>query len=327
MKLLIVLMTCAVLFEPAQAAPSLVEEGRSVYNYRCYFCHGYSGDGQTLAATYLNPKPSNFKVATPERLSPAAVQKVLEEGRAGTAMKSFSNILSEHEMLAVATFVVDEFVNRKADNTRYHTAENGWPNHERYSAAFPFAKGEIALSRPWESLNELESAGKRLYLSSCVSCHDRGTPTHDEIAWDARPLSFPRNNFSLADPRPIDAMTSASPYALHDIAPKVSGLSERERAGEHLFQVNCAFCHGADGSGQNWIGQFMEPHPRNLRNPEFMKSATRATLTNAIREGLPNTSMPAWKSVLSDQEIQSILDYIDRAFHPLADSTSPNLGE
>lgn len=311
------------LLTPASAASPLIEEGRAVYNFRCYFCHGYSGNGQTLAATYLNPKPTNFQQAEPATFTTARVMATIQEGKAGTAMKPFKGIISTREMQAVAEFVVDEFVRRKAENTRYHTVENGWPEHERYKDAFPFAKGEIPLSRPWENLSEQESQGKRLYLSSCVSCHDRGAATEDDIAWDSRPLSYPRNNFSLAAPAPkIDAMTSASPYALHDIPPKIAGMTNRERRGEKLFQINCAFCHGADGSGQNWIGKFMEPHPRNLRDPAFMRGASRTTLSHAIREGLPNTSMPAWKSVLKEAEIQSIITYINRAFHPVKEDTA-----
>ena len=32
------------------------ERGRAIYNFRCYFCHGYSGDARTLAATYLQSR-------------------------------------------------------------------------------------------------------------------------------------------------------------------------------------------------------------------------------------------------------------------------------
>ncbi|MBI2276378.1 MAG: c-type cytochrome [Dechloromonas sp.] len=319
MKPLFYLLAALALLPATASASPQVEEGRAVYNFRCYFCHGYSGDGKTLAATYLTPRPTDFKRADPAYLNSERVREVLARGKPGTAMKPFTGILSQQEIQAVAEFVVDEFVRRKADNTAYHTVENGWPEHERYRAAFPFAKGEIPLSRPWENLTPEESAGKRLYLSSCVSCHDRGAPTDDEITWDSRALSFPRNNFSLANPPKIDTMASASPYALHDIPPKVAGMNPLERRGERLFQQNCAFCHGADGTGQNWIGKFMEPHPRNLRDPAFMTAATRQSISHAIREGLPNTSMPAWKSVLRERDVQSIVAYINRAFHPLKD--------
>ncbi|MBS1157703.1 MAG: cytochrome c class [Proteobacteria bacterium] len=312
-------MASALLAAGAAATPDELEAGRAIYNFRCYFCHGYSGDGKTLAASYLAPRPTDFTTADPARLSSEKIVATLHRGRAGTAMQSFAGLISEAEMRAVAAFVIDEFIQRKALNTHYHTAANGWPEHQRYRAAFPFAKGEIPLSRPWESLSPEESAGKRLYLASCVTCHDRGAPTADEITWDSRALSFPRNNFSLANAPKPDAIASASPYAKHDIAPRIAAMNPLERRGERLFQHNCAFCHGADGSGQNWIGKFMEPHPRDLRDIGFMSRASRQSIRQAIREGLPNTSMPAWKSVLSERDIQSLLAYISRAFYPLAD--------
>lgn len=293
------------------------EDGRRIYNYRCYFCHGYSGDARTLAATYLTPPPADFTKADPQRLGVAEVVAVLEAGRPGTAMKPFAGVLNRREMELVASFVVKEFVERKAVNTRYHTAENGWPDHDRYAIAFPFAKGEIPVSRAWESLTPAQAAGKRLYLSSCVSCHDRGAADADGVDWDSRPLSYPRNAYSHRDP-PIDAMTSASPYAKHDVPKKIRNLTREEKRGERLFLANCAFCHGADGTGKNWIGAFMEPHPRNLTDPGVMAGMTRRRLLAAIRDGLPNTSMPAWKSVLSEAEIRAVAAYVNRAFHPLA---------
>lgn len=301
----------------ADPAARLHEDGRKLYNYRCYFCHGYSGNARTLAATYLAPPPTDFTRADPGRLTPAAIVAVLEAGRPGTAMKSFKGILGKNEMLLLANFVSREFVERKAPNTRYHIAENGWENHERYRIAYPFATGEIPLSRSWESLTPDQAAGKRLYLSACVSCHDRGAPDDDAVDWDARPLSYPRNNY-LAESPPIDAMASASPYAKHDVPKKIRGLSRQEKRGERLFLGNCAFCHGADGTGKNWIGSFLEPHPRNLTDAAVMTGMSRSRLIAAIREGIPGTSMPAWKSVLDDAEIRAVAAYVHRAFHPLS---------
>jgi cytochrome c oxidase cbb3-type subunit III len=309
----------------ASATGDLLDQGRAVYNFRCYFCHGYSGDAKTLAATYLAPPPANFQTLDAKYLTEQRVIETLNLGRPGTAMKSFKGIIGDGEMAAVAFFVVDEFVRRKAKNTRYHTTENGWADHDRYRLAYPFAKGEIPISRPWEELSDDQAAGKRLYLSSCVTCHDRGAPMEDDTAWDARPLSFPRNNFSLAaKPEKLDATTSASPYALHEIKPKINHPTRLERRGEQLFQNNCAFCHGADGTGKNWIGQFLEPHPRNLQDPLFMSASSRQSIAQAIREGLPGTSMPAWKQVLSKSDIDALLAYISRAFHPLTDQPSAN---
>lgn len=304
-----------------------IEAGRKIYNFRCYFCHGYSGNAKTVAAGFVDPPPTDFTAADAGRVTPEYIVGILQRGKPGTAMKSFSGILSKPEMEQVAYFVADEFVRKKAPNTRYHTRENGWPNHERYRAAFPFATGEIPSDRPWESLSKEQAAGKRLFISSCISCHNSAGTDRGGIAWEKRPLSYPRNHYSPTDPqtlqamnaRSLDAMTSASPYVLHDIPPSVANLSAQESLGKALFEHNCAFCHAADGTGKNWIGSFLEPHPRNLRDPDFMSHMTRARLTSAIREGLPNTSMPAWKSVLGKDQIAAIVAYISKAFHPLPD--------
>lgn len=309
---------------PTASAPAAqLEAGRKIYNFRCYFCHGYSGNAQTVAANFLTPPPVDFTRAKAGRLSPESIVSVLKTGKPGTAMQSFRTVLTDPEMGQVAAFVMDEFVHKKAPNTHYHTAENGWPDHQRYQAAFPFATGEIPVSRPWKELNEEQARGKRLFLSSCVTCHDRGHAAGNSAAWEATPLSYPRNDYSNAAPASapskVDAMASASPYLLHEIPPKVAGMTPLERKGEKLFQGNCAFCHGADGTGKNWVGSFLEPHPRNLRDPAFMDTMTRARLSATIREGLPGTSMPAWKSVLGEKEIAAIVAYVAKAFYPLPD--------
>lgn len=301
---------------PAADGATPHEAGRAVYNYRCYFCHGYSGDARTLAATYLDPRPRDFTRST---LSVQAIAAAVRDGRNGTAMKSFRGILREAEIEAVAAFVAREFVRDRAVNTAYHTEANGWPGHERHAAAFPFARGEIALDAPIESLSAGEQAGRRLFLATCISCHDRARVSDEGPAWSARPLSYPRMGFVPGQPNepPVDAVSSASVYARHEVPPSTAGLGPRERRGAALFQANCAFCHGADGSGRNWIGAFLEPHPRNLRDPAFMAGMTRERLSRAIAGGLPDTSMPAWRDVLKPAEIDAIVDYVARAFHPL----------
>jgi cytochrome c oxidase cbb3-type subunit 3 len=236
---------------PAAGPAARLEQGRAIYNYRCYFCHGYSGDARTLATTYLDPPPADFTRLAPGALTRDSVVTTLLHGRNGTAMRPFAGILTDTEMALVAEFIIDEFVARKAPNTRYHTVENGWPNHQRYRAAFPFSTGEIPLTRSWAELSVEEAYGKRLFLSSCISCHDRGRGEAEAIVWDARPLSYPRNHYDHANPPRPDAVTGASPYLLHERPLAVAGLTPRESRGENLYLENCAFCHAADGTGRN----------------------------------------------------------------------------
>jgi cytochrome c oxidase cbb3-type subunit III len=308
-------LLCLLLGYDAFSRPTVVsqhERGREVYNYRCYFCHGYSGDAKTLAATYLTPPPRNFTRST---LQPGQIEQVLRQGRAGTAMKSFVGVISKDEISAVAAFVAREFVQDKAPNTTYHTAANGWPGHQRHAGAFPFARGEIPLDTPLQQLDEPQRAGRQLFVTACISCHDRARVLDEGPVWSARPVSYPRMGFVPGQPNlpPVDAVSSASVYAKHEVVPQLPGLTPHQQRGQALFQANCSFCHGGDGTGKNWIGQFMEPKARDLTQ-YTPQSMPLPLLKQRIREGLPGTSMPAWQHVLKPAEVDAVAAYVTRAF-------------
>ena len=292
------------------------ELGRKIYNFRCYYCHGYSGDARTLSSRFLTPPPRDFTRLQANTPSRESMITSVRDGHPDTAMAGFKNILNTREIALVVDFVRNEFILHKNENTRYHTAENGWPNHERYRAAFAFATGKIALDERPETLSAEQIKGRQLFLDTCITCHDRAN-VHDEgPVWEASAVSFPRNNTSFSYPQ-VDDISEASVYARHEIAPVLTSPNEMEKRGEQLFQDNCAFCHGADGTGKNWIGSFLEPRPRDLTDPKIMKGMTLQRLRRAIEDGLIDTSMPAWKDVLKKREIDALIAYIHTAFHPL----------
>ena len=296
------------------------ERGRAVYNFRCYFCHGYSGDAATLASTFLSPRPRDFTSST---LTQGQIANAVQHGRPGTAMKSFGGILDDDDIQAVAAFVQREFVRERARNTAYHTPENGWPEHQRHAAAFPFARGQIALDVDLETLSAEQRAARQLFLTACITCHDRAKVLDEGPAWSSRPVSYPRMGFVPGQPNtpPVDAVSSASVYAKHEVVPHIAGLTALQQRGEKLFQANCSFCHGGDGTGKNWIGQFMEPKARDLTQ-YTASTMPAALLRQRIHEGLPGTSMPAWGSVFSATEIEAVTAYVARAFFKSAATTA-----
>ncbi|HEB56525.1 MAG TPA: c-type cytochrome [Gammaproteobacteria bacterium] len=292
------------------------EQGRKIYNFRCYYCHGYSGDARTLSSHLLIPPPRDFTHLQPQSPNRKSMIASVRDGHPGTAMASYADILNKRQIALVVDFVRNEFILHKKENTRYHTAANGWPNHERYRAAFPFARGEIALDQNPETLSVEQIKGRQLFLDTCITCHDRAK-IHDEgPEWEASAVSFPRNNTSFLYPQ-VDNISEASVYARHEVAPVVTSLNKKEKKGAKLFQDNCAFCHGADGTGKNWIGSFLEPRPRDLTDPEIMQAMSLQRLRRAIEDGLTDTTMPAWKDVLKKNEIDELIAYINAVFYPL----------
>ena len=111
------------------------ELGRRIYNFRCYFCHGYSGNAKTLASSFLSPAPRDFTSTSPTQLSKNAMIDAVTNGRSDTAMMPFKTILKENEIAAVVEFIRQEFMISKKLNTAYHTPENGWFDLDRYVPA------------------------------------------------------------------------------------------------------------------------------------------------------------------------------------------------
>jgi len=295
----------------AQDGDATLSLGKAVYNYYCYQCHSYAGDGRTLASTYLDPKPRDFSRTSPQDLSVERMRKAVRHGRPGTAMAGFDKVLKPEEIEAVIRFVRREFMASGPSNGRYHVPANGWPDHQRYAAAFPFASGEIPLDTLWEKLDPEQRKGRQLYMAACITCHDRARVNDAGPAWEPRAVSFPRRHYSHKTP---DALSGASPYRLHERSPFLERLSEQEHRGQALYLQNCAFCHAPDGTGRNWIGSFLEPHPRDLTDPAIAQAMSRGQLKAVIREGLPGTSMPAWKHLLGEPELSDLIAYVKRAF-------------
>jgi cytochrome c oxidase cbb3-type subunit 3 len=311
-NLRIVMIAAAALIAPYTALAGA--DGEAIYRFYCYQCHGYAGDAQTLARASLSPPPRDFTSVSADEFPIERIVETVLEGREGTGMVSFASVLGEDDARAVAEYVRQSFMSANRIEARYHSPENGWTDHERYAAAFPFIEGSIPLSTPWESLTEEQQRGRRLYESACVSCHDQpNTGQGGEPEWELRAVSYPREHFSHREPN-ADLISGASPYAQHDIPPDPAGLSDRAVAGMPLYQENCAFCHAADGTGRNWIGSFLEPRPRDFTDPEFRLVQDTLAMQQRILHGVPGTSMPAWKDVLAPREIAAIIAYVQESF-------------
>jgi cytochrome c oxidase cbb3-type subunit 3 len=282
----------------------------------CYFCHGYSGDARTVASGYLNPPPRDFTTTDPALLSRERMLAVVRQGKPGTAMMGFAAKLSDSEIAAVIGFIRTRFMLGQQYNTRYHIEANGWQDFARYAPAFAFVSGELAIDDA--SLSESQQQGLRLFLATCLTCHEGRSNDQPALQFDARAVSFPREGYSHRGDA-VDAISAATPYARHDEAPRVEDLTMQERQGEALFQANCAFCHAADGSGRNWIGSFLEAHPRNLTDAGAMGNMTAGRLRGVIQNGLEGTTMPAWRSVLPPEQIDAVVAYVMRVFVRAAD--------
>jgi cytochrome c oxidase cbb3-type subunit 3 len=325
------------------AEESQLEQGKSLYEFYCYQCHAYSGNANTVAATYLNPKPRDFTRANSSRLTREQMLRAVQHGKPGTAMTSFARVLSSEDMAAVVDYVRSNLMGSQRPELAYHTLANGWENHQRYESAFVFALGTVPIDTAWEDLSPKQRIGRQLFLSACITCHESRRVNNEPLKFEPRAVSYPRSTDTCIDchaarPRELlpfsaarpNALTDnkgaespprnlgASPYLKHGRPKLEKNLSESELRGKELFLANCAFCHAADGSSKNWIGSFLEPRPRELRAGQISDTKSSSYLRAVIRDGIPGTSMPGWKNVLTEKETNDLVEFLSiDANHPV----------
>ena len=244
----------------------------------------------------LDPRPRDFTAATD--LDRTAILRALTNGRAGTAMEQFTTLISPQEIEDVTSFVLETFIACREHNTSYHTAENGWPDHrERYGPAFPFVLGEIALDAPDEALDATGRAGKDLFRSSCISCHDGRLAHPAPLAISPAASSTASSNQASDDAEPHHGDYDTP--TIHDVAPEIPGLTEAELRGKRLYMEACADCHAADGSGMNWVGRFLEPSPPDFTVPDFAARFDPARFAATTLEAPEGTTMPSFGAIFS----------------------------
>lgn len=117
------------------------------------------------------------------------------------------------------------------------------------------------------------------------------------------PTANSEGGLSLARPTP--------PASFLDLkSPKVSAADIKR--GQQLYNINCMTCHGEKGMGDGPAASALDPKPEPL-------AVNESTLSDAymywrISDGGQSadfkSAMPAWKSILSDEQIWQIIGYL-----------------
>jgi len=87
--------------------------------------------------------------------------------------------------------------------------------------------------------------------------------------------------------------------------------------GKPVYEKLCAGCHGIKGRGDGPAADRLRPRPRNFARGQYKFTYTKfgklpqdKTLFRWISEGLPGSSMPPWKDVLSEEKRWNLVAYI-----------------
>lgn len=128
---------------------------------------------------------------------------------------------------------------------------------------------------------------------------------------------LPENGIRLAGRAITTPGAEPQPVAL-----KSAGAGEPApiRGGYAIYREQCLHCHGVSGDGNGPTAPFLWPVPRDYRPGVFKFTSTngsdrgskptRDDLRRTMRQGIPGTSMPAFESILSADEIEQVIDYV-----------------
>jgi mono/diheme cytochrome c family protein len=110
-------------------------------------------------------------------------------------------------------------------------------------------------------------------------------------------------------------------------APKVEAAAQGDRAaGEKIYKINCASCHGISGNADGVAAGRFNPPPVNHRNAEVMNARDDAGLFRVIKEGAKaagrDSAMPAFGSGLNELDIWDLIAYM-RTLHVRIDAFIP----
>lgn len=114
-------------------------------------------------------------------------------------------------------------------------------------------------------------------------------------------------------------VTPAAAAAVHagviDMSlPFAGGLRGDADRGGVFYRKNCYVCHGLDGDGKGPRASFIRPPPRDFLSQLARGTLNRPNLFEAISSGRRGTVMAAWKTVLSEQEVADVAEFVFQHF-------------
>jgi mono/diheme cytochrome c family protein len=127
-------------------------------------------------------------------------------------------------------------------------------------------------------------------------------------------VDYVRDHFMAAAPATPQQPGAASAPAPSDGFPRAQAGRGDAARGAVLYAANCATCHGHGGRGDGPRAYFIFPRPRDFTTEAARATLDRPRLEEAIRHGVRGREMPAWRTVLDDQQIADVAEYVFRVF-------------
>ncbi len=112
---------------------------------------------------------------------------------------------------------------------------------------------------------------------------------------------------------------------------RAEAIAEASAPGKAIYTSQCSGCHGEAGDGQGMLTLSWLPRPRNFVRGSFRYRSTPsgspptdADLFRTVSKGLAGSGMPAFESILSEQERRDVVAYIKQFSPRFAPGSEPS---
>jgi mono/diheme cytochrome c family protein len=288
-----------------------LQQGRQLYMEHCMHCHGVSGDGHGPTASYLNPRPRDYRLGTFKFTSTQQVNKasrddlkrIVRKGIPGTYMPSFL-LLKDDELKAIIEYV------------RWLAIRGEF---EKILVDGLTIQGEFTKERVKEREDESEDIEQAFkdYLDEEFIDGDFGINTAVDVL---------EENWKLAE----ESGSIVRPTLKRTLPDVDANSVARGRALFLSGDTKCVSCHGTTGRGDgpNTTGyqkyadgtEYPEPgvfddwgnkiKPRDLTKGIYRGGRRPLDLYRRIYAGIKGTPMPAFGKSLTEEQIWDIVNYV-----------------
>jgi mono/diheme cytochrome c family protein len=295
------------------AGAEVYELGRTLFLEKaCWGCHTIAGISTSSQAPELTDAGGKFSY---DYLVESIVEPTANDPY--SKMPKFDWVDDEETVHALATYMKGQQKNRL---------------RSEQSTPIGYTKPESDVARIQEPSVE---AGRALYAGvdfegsiargGCINCHGfkdndgvlAGGNVGPELTYSVRSRGKQYVRDHIVNSRmhaPDSIMPTFKDYNDAELDSLVMFLATfdyrlNDVSGAEIYNNYCLSCHGENLDGRGRVSAMLDPLPRDFSKYQFV-AAYEDRFKISLREGVAGTAMPPWKDILSDEEIDAVIQYI-----------------
>jgi len=306
------------------ATGAKVLAARQAYLTYCAACHGDQGSGRTAQVDFGSPEA--VASISRKRMVDAALH-----GHDRSVSAAWESELSEAQIVAIVGYIRESLMLpapvEDASMGRAIYARTCSVCHGERGNSASWAKNSLNPA-PFDFTSEKAKSLTRQRMIHSVTYGVTGSAmmpfatqySRDEIV---AVVDYIRATFIPELKEGEEPVAASGPHSAHGHgagdeldfdAPFPRGLVGDYQAGLNFYEKNCSECHGLKGKGDGRRAYFMRAKPKNFTTEKARAELNRPHLFESISHGVELTEMAAWSTVLDDQQIANVAEFVFSTF-------------